>query len=71
MSILGNIRKIEASFWGTIINLMTNSSTFQSIIKKSFELVKDHEFLWLAGLILAWTAAGLTVGYFFGFDGLR
>jgi len=71
MSILGNIRKIEASFWETIINLMTNSSTFQALIKKGFEIVKDHEFLWLAGLILAWTAAGLTVGYFFGFDGLR
>jgi hypothetical protein len=33
--------------------------------------VKDHEVFWLAGLIIAWTAAGLTVGYFLGFQGMR
>ena len=71
MNIHGNIKKIEVSFWESIINLMSTSPRFQQALRNGFELVKDHEIVWFAGLILAWTAAGLTVGYFVGFNGLR
>ena len=71
MNIQGSLHKIEASIWETIISLLSNSSVIRKLIRRSFVLVKDHEFFWLIGLIIAWTAAGLTVGYFLGFDGLR
>jgi hypothetical protein len=71
MNIQGNIKKIEVTIWESLISLMTTSPRFQKILRTGFDLVKDHEIIWLAGLILAWTAAGLTVGYFMGFDGLR
>ncbi len=71
MNIHGNIKKIEVTFWESIINLMSTSPRFQQFLRNGFELVKDHEIIWFAGLILAWTAAGLTVGYFLGFNGLR
>jgi len=71
MNIQSSIHKIEASLWETMISLMSNSSTVQRVIRKSFILVKDNEVFWLAGLIIAWTAAGLTVGYFLGFQGMR
>jgi len=71
MNLQSSFHKIEASLWETIITLMSNSATVQRAMRKSFILVKDHEIFWLAGLIIAWTAAGLTVGYFLGFQGLR
>jgi hypothetical protein len=71
MNIQGSFQKIEASLWGVIIRLLSTSPAFQSGFLKVFRLVKDKEVIWLAGLILAWTAAGLTVGYFLGFQGLR
>jgi hypothetical protein len=71
MNIQGSFNKIEASIWESIIKMMTNSHTAQNLIRKGFYLVKDKEITWLVVLVLAWTAAGLTVGYFLGFQGLR
>lgn len=71
MNIQGSFQKIEASLWGVLIKLLTTSPTFQSGFRRVFRLVQDREVFWLAGLILAWTAAGLTVGYFLGFQGIR
>jgi hypothetical protein len=71
MNIQGSFQKFEASLWGVIIKLLSTSPTFQSGVRRAFRLVQDREVIWLAGLILAWTAAGLTVGYFLGFQGLR
>ena len=71
MNIQGNIKKLEMTVWESLINLMSTSRSFQKLVRGGFELVKDHEIIWLAVLIFAWTAAGLAVGYFIGFDGLR
>lgn len=71
MNIQGSFNKLEATFWDSIIRLMSSSPMVQHMIKRGFELIKDKEIVWLAGIILAWTAAGLTVGYFLGFQGLR
>lgn len=71
MNIQNSINKIEVTVWDWIIKLMTESSVFQSIIKKGFLLIKDKEIIWLAVLFLIWVSAGLTVGYFLGFSGLR
>lgn len=71
MHIQGSFQKIEASLWGVIIRLLTSSPRFQSGFCKVYKLIQDREVFWLAGLVLAWTAAGLTVGYFLGFQGLR
>ncbi len=64
MNIQGSIQKLEATFWESLIRLMTDSPFVQKLIRKAFILIKEKEVLWLAGLVLAWTAAGLTVGYF-------
>jgi hypothetical protein len=71
MNFQGSVNKIEATFWESIIKLMSNSPAFQNLVRKTFHVVKEKEVVWLTGLVLAWTAAGLTVGYFLGFQGLR
>lgn len=71
MNLQGNLNKLEATFWESIIKLMSNSPTVQRLIRKGFLIIKEKEVTWLIGLVLAWTAAGLTVGYFMGFQGLR
>lgn len=71
MNIQNSFTKIEVTIWDWIIKLMTESPTIQSIIKKAFLMVKDKEIVWLAGLFLIWISAGLTVGYFLGFSGIR
>jgi hypothetical protein len=71
MNLNSSMQKLEATFWGSAIRLMSSSHLIQQIIRKIFNLVKERETIWLAGLVMAWTAAGLTVGYFLGFQGLR
>ena len=71
MNLQGNLNKIEVTFWAKIIRLMSTSPAFQRFIRKVFRIVKEKEIVWLFGLILVWTASGLTVGYFLGFQGLR
>ena len=71
MNIQNSINKIEITIWDLIIKLMTESSLFQSLIKRIFLLIKDKEIVWFAGLFVIWISAGITVGYFLGFSGLR
>lgn len=71
MNIQNSFNKIEVTIWDWIIKLMTESSFFQSLVKKGFYLIKDKEIVWLAGLFVIWISAGITVGYFLGFSGLR
>lgn len=71
MNLNSGMQKLEATFWESVIYLMSSSRVIQTIIRKTFNLVKEREAFWLAGLVMAWTAAGLTVGYFLGFQGLR
>jgi hypothetical protein len=71
VNIQNSFNKIEVTIWDWIIKLMTESSFFQSLVRKGFYLIKDKEIVWLAGLFLVWISAGVTVGYFLGFSGLR
>lgn len=71
MNIQNSINKIEVTLLDWIIKLMTESSLIQSTIKKIFFLFKDKEVIWIAGLFLAWICAGITVGYYLGFSGIR
>jgi hypothetical protein len=71
MNLNSGIHKLETTFWESVIYLMSSSKLIQTVIRKVFNLVKEREAIWLAGLVMAWTAAGLTVGYFLGFQGLR
>jgi hypothetical protein len=71
VNIQNSFNKIEVTIWDWIIKLMTESSFFQSLVKKGFYLIKDKEIVWLAGLFVIWISAGITVGYFLGFSGLR
>jgi hypothetical protein len=71
VNIQNSFNKIEVTIWDWIIKLMTESSFFQSLVKKGFYLIKDKEIVWLAGLFVLWISAGITVGYFLGFSGLR
>ena len=71
MNIQNSINKIEVIIWDRIILLMTESSLIQATIKNIFFLVKDKEIIWIAGLFLGWICAGITVGYYLGFSGIR
>ncbi len=71
MNIQNSFNKIEVTIWDWIIKLMTESPFIQSLVKKGFHLIKDKEIVWLAGLFVIWISAGITVGYFIGFSGLR
>ncbi len=71
MNIQNSFNKIEVTAWDWIIKLMTESPFFRSVIKRGFNLIKDKEIVWLAGLFLVWVSAGITVGYFLGFSGMR
>jgi hypothetical protein len=71
VNIQNSFNKIEVTIWDWVIKLMTESSFFQSLVKKGFYLIKDKEIVWFAGLFVIWISAGITVGYFLGFSGLR
>ncbi len=71
MNIQNSFNKIEVTIWDWIIKLMTESLLIQAIIKRLFILIKDKEIVWMAGIVLIWITAGITVGYLLGFTGLR
>lgn len=71
MNLSSNIHKLEASFWETWIRALSNSSFLRNVVRKGYYLVKEKETLLLVGLVVAWTAAGLTVGYFMNAQGLH